>query len=151
MCVCFCLGACVYAYSCVWRALWMCVCVYVGGLVRGKNLPFDSLTTHCVQQKYWVLVAWLHFFCPQRFLKYNFSGRGSQMGVTHMYFFFSRGNQNDWCYFSGNNIKEKHMKWKCHMLSFFFFFFRKGWTGFKNSEHSVWLLDKTLWALTKWQ
>lgn len=118
MCVCFCLGACAYSYSRV------CVCGWDG--VKGKTPPFDSLTTQCGQQKYWVLVAGLHFFFFF-FVRggFFFWGRESQMGATHMHFFFSRGNQNDWCYFSGNSIREKHMKWKCHLLSFFFFFFLK--------------------------
>lgn len=37
-----------------------CVCGWDG--VKGKTPPFDSLTTQCGQQKYWVLVAGLHFF-----------------------------------------------------------------------------------------
>lgn len=119
------------------------VCVCVCGLVFEKNLLFDSLTTHGVQQKYWVLVAWLHFFCvcPQRGLKYTFSGQEAKWDSLTSFVFFSskRGYQNDWCDFSGNSIKGKHKTWKCH----FFFFFLKG------SQHPVWLLDKTLWALTE--
>lgn len=128
MCVCSCLGACVYVY--------LCVCGWVG--VREK--PALWFTHH-------------HSLCPAEILTFSgtiafcLSAELFEIQLfTHMYFFFSWGNQSDWCHFSGNSIKEKPMKWKCHILSCFC----KGWTGFKNSKHSVWLLDKTLWALTKW-
>lgn len=48
----------------------------------------------------------------------------------------------------------KHHQRKTHevkMLHSTVCVFFKGWTGFKNIEHSVQHLDKTLWALTKWQ
>lgn len=132
MCVCFCLGTCVHAYLKVCEHF-ECVCESRKVGVRGKTCPFDSLTTQCVQQKYWVLVAGLHFR-PLRFSKYSFLGIGSRMGVTHVCFFFSWGNRSDWCYFSGNGINE-NVTYQC-------VFFR-GWTSFKNSKHSVWRLDKT--------
>lgn len=89
----------------------VCVCVKI----KLKKNSLHSLTT-LVQQKYWASVAQFlsssptFSFCPLRFWR-------KPDGIARMYVFSLTGKENDWCYFSGNLIKDKHMKWKCHIFS----------------------------------
>lgn len=98
-----------------WRSMCVCECfdcvrVWVG--VREKLTLWFTHHSLCPAEilSFSGTIAFFFFFCPLRFLKHNFSGPASQMGVTHMYFFFLGGKEDDWFYFSGNTVKEKHMK-----------------------------------------
>lgn len=137
MCVCFCLGACVCAY--------LCVCGWVGV----KERPALWFTQHslCPAEilSFSGMIAF--FFCPLRFLKYNFSGPGKPNG-SHSHVLFPPVRKSEWLmlFFRKRHQRKTHEVKMSHAIVLF-----KGWTGFKNSEHSVWLLVKTLWALTKWK
>lgn len=139
MCVCFCLGAC--AYLCVCESF---KCVWVSS--GEKNLPFDSLTTHCVQQKYWVLLAWLHFFVLWGF--WNTTLQAGEAKWESLICTFSSRKEIRMIDAIFQETSSKNNTWSKNVT---YYLFLKGWTGFKNSMNSVWLLDKTLWALTKWQ
>lgn len=91
-----------------------CVCACVGGWFGLREKPALWFTHHslCPAEilsfsgmiAFFFLFFWVHW----GFLKYNFSGWGSQMGVTHMnIFFLLHARKSEWLMlFSGSNIEE---------------------------------------------
>lgn len=145
MCVCFSPGACVYAST-----LNVCACGWVG--VGGKpSLWFTHHSLCPAEILSFTGMIKFFFFCPQRFFEIQlFRPRKPNGSHSHVLFLLERKRGWLMLFFRKHHQRKTHEVKMSHTIVVFGFFL-KGWTGFKNSEHSVWLLDKTLWALTKWQ
>lgn len=123
----------------------------VGGLLWGKNLPFDSLTTYCVQQKYWVLAPWLHFFSPLvRWDFWNTTFQAMEAKWESLTCTFSSREEIIMIDVIFQETASKKNTWS-ENVTYYRIAVLEGGLGFKNSKRSFWRLDKTLRALTKWQ